>query len=252
MSGSNGPRIVLPTFIIIGAQKSATRWLRINLDAHPDIFTVEGEPSFFNSRRFCLEASKYAERFEEAADIGIRGEATPGYMMWRADRYLVPCRIRGTLPDAKLIALLRDPIERAYSGFLHHQRRGRIAPNAEFLEYVFGVEPERDPLKLIAGGWYWASLEPYVQLFGHNLLVLRHDDVCDRPEEAYRQVLLHVGADSNFEPRDVGAIRHSNRGNDVQKKAVDVATRNQLLHFFANDLEQLATELSVDVRGWRS
>ena len=75
----------LPTFLIIGAQKSATRWLRLNLGLHPAVFTASREIEFFNNRDRYEDqgASWYREQFEGWDGEAIVGEATPGYMFWR-------------------------------------------------------------------------------------------------------------------------------------------------------------------------
>lgn len=71
----------LPTFLIIGAQKSATRWLRLNLGLHPDIFTAGREIEFFNSaKQFDQGTSWYRQQFEGWDGERFVGEATPGYM----------------------------------------------------------------------------------------------------------------------------------------------------------------------------
>ena len=76
------PTPPLPTFVIIGAQKSATRWLRSNLGKHPDIFTPASEPSLL---QLPLPAGPRL-LLRPVRGMGgepIVGEATPGYMMWR-------------------------------------------------------------------------------------------------------------------------------------------------------------------------
>ena len=75
----------LPTFLIIGAQKSATRWLRLNLGLHPDVFAASAELEFFNNGvRFRDEGTDwYRGKFSGWNGEAIVGEATPGYMFWR-------------------------------------------------------------------------------------------------------------------------------------------------------------------------
>ena len=74
----------LPTFLIIGAQKSATRWLRFNLGLHLAVFTAARELEFFNNgeRYRELGPAWYRAQFVGWAGEAIRGEATPGYMFW--------------------------------------------------------------------------------------------------------------------------------------------------------------------------
>src|SRR4051812_38372679 len=104
-----------PTFVIIGAQKSATRWLRINLGQHPEIFTAESEIHFWNNghRVEKLGLDWYREQFEGWNGERIVGEATPGYMFWRHGPETVARRIKDHHPDVKVIAILRNPVDRA-------------------------------------------------------------------------------------------------------------------------------------------
>ena len=167
----------LPTFLIIGAQKSATRWLRLNLGLHPEVFTADHEIAFFSSERRRLGADWYATQFEGWQGEAIVGEATPAYMMYRQHPWRIARRVRQFNPEMRLMAVLRNPIDRAYSGFVHHMKAGRLPADTDMLEYVRSVRPRHDPLTLIAGGWYHASLKPFRRRFGSKLLVLLHDDI---------------------------------------------------------------------------
>jgi hypothetical protein len=84
-----------PTFLIIGAQKSATRWLRRYLEEHPEVFTFEGESAFFNTERVKRELEDYRQDFEGWSGEQIVGESTSVYMMWREDP--VPRRVGCTV-----------------------------------------------------------------------------------------------------------------------------------------------------------
>lgn len=246
-----------PNFLVIGAQKSATRWLRINLGQHPDIFTASRELEFFN-RRYENGFGWYRTRFEGWSGERFIGEATPGYMMWNEHPRRIAARIDGALAGVKLIALLRNPIDRTYSAFIHHMRRGRLDPQADLLEYVKSIEPERDRLSLISGSWYGASLEPFVERFGKRLLTVLYDDVGDQPVGVYRTALEHIGAESTFLPDELDVVRF---GGDVpaessyedgeRRRPLDDAERLQLFAFFEKDLARLENLVGLDLRRWR-
>ena len=138
----------LPTFLIIGAQKSATRWLRLNLGLHPSVFTASRELEFFNNRERYqdLGTSWYRDQFEGWAGEAIVGEATPGYMFWRHHPEVVAERIQETLPDVRLIATLRNPIDRAQSAMVHHIEGGTLPPDSVLIDLVRATPPERDRL----------------------------------------------------------------------------------------------------------
>ena len=172
--GDSMNRRGLPTFIVIGAEKCATRWLRTNMGEHPDIFTAESELHFWNNghRVNKLGMDHYAELFEGWTGEPIVGEATPGYMIWKHHPALVAQRMDEHLPDLRVIAILRDPVDRAQSAMLHHIRRGRLPSGSRLVEVVRERRPpQTDWFCLVSGGWYAASLEPFVDRFGERLLV---------------------------------------------------------------------------------
>ena len=145
----------IPTFLIIGAQKSATRWLRLNLGEHPDVFTASREIEFFNSKRFEQDGLDwYRAQFEGWAGERFVGEATPGYMFWRHRPEVMAERMRLSIPDVRLIAILRNPVDRAQSAVVHHVQMRSLPPETGVMSYIASVEPDRDPLGILSGGWY--------------------------------------------------------------------------------------------------
>lgn len=238
----------LPTFLIIGAQKSATRWLRSNLGKHPDIYAAPEEISFFN-QRFRRGTDWYRDQFVGWAGEPIVGEATPGYMMWKHDPARIAKRIHDTVPDARLIALLRNPIERANSAIVHHKRRGRLRKRTRLVRTVNKRDPNDDRLNLVAAGWYAASISPYVELFRDQLLVILHDDIREDPHRVYRQVLEHVGADPDFAPADLAEIAFSNQSQS-QSQDLTEEDKQELWPMFEEDVYHLQWLIKRDLSRW--
>jgi hypothetical protein len=246
------PQPPLPTFIIIGAQKSATRWLRLNLGHHPGIFTAPRELKYFNhpKRVAALGPEWYRSQFEGWAGEPITGEATPGYMMLGHGPAGVAARINEAVPEVRLIALLRNPVDRAYSAFAHHQRQERIHPRARLLDTVRSCRPEDDWMGIVTGGWYAASLEPFFDVFGDRLLVLLHDDIGPDPRRVYDCALRHVGADVGFVPPSLDRVVFSNQ--DASRAAgVSPAERCELFEYFRDDIARLEVLLGHDLSMWR-
>ena len=243
----------LPTFLVIGAQKCGTRWLRVNLGAHPEIFTVPHEVKYFNhtKRVSSLGSDWYRAQFAGWSGEPVAGEATPGYLIWRHRPGDVAARIKATLPDARLIAVLRNPIERAYSALLHHKRRGRIHPSVRLIDHVRSVPPEDDWMCVVTGGWYAASLRPYLRLFGDRVLVLLLDDLRVDAGKVYEQALRHVGASPRFVPPAlhdvVGTNRDGTEGHDLD---MTPAEQGELFDYFRADVEQLEELLDRDLSAW--
>ena len=129
--------MTMPTFLIIGAGKSGTTSLYYYLKQHPQVYMSpvkeahffdqdEGEkPDFRGPGRSSpppiTSIEDYRALFRGVTDETAVGEATPSYIYIPG----APGRIRRRIPDAKLIAGLRNPTDRAYSAFLHTVRSGR-------------------------------------------------------------------------------------------------------------------------------
>jgi uncharacterized protein (TIGR03086 family) len=249
----------LPTFLIIGAQKSGTRWLRVNLGKHPKVFTAPSETQFFHSpTRFENSGLEwYRAQFAEWAGEPIVGEATPGYMMWRHRPSLVANRIKDTVPDARLIALLRNPVDRAHSAMLHFVRQGELPADARLLDLVQETPPERDSRCLVSGGWYAASLKPYRKLFGDQLLVLLHDDMTQDPQRVYNRALMHIGASMDFVPSDLSRVVFSSRSQAVEASKASNSPhelsedeRQRLYAYFRQDVDALERMIGRDLSRW--
>jgi hypothetical protein len=245
----------LPTFLVIGAQKSATRWLRFNLGQHPEIYAAEREIRFFHSRRRYedLGPDWYREQFEGWNGEPVVGEATPGYMLWRYDPETVAARVHALLPGVRLFAVLRNPVDRAYSAMVHHVKNGRLPPGSDLLALARATPPERDQLTLVSGGWYAASLEPYRRRFGDALCVYLLDDVADDPERVYRRALEHVGAEPDVVPPTVRRVMFSNQraGDGDLAPGLSAEERRELFAYFADDVARLEDMLGRDLSGWR-
>jgi len=248
-----------PSFLIVGAQKGATRWFRLNLGRHPEIFTAEEELAFFNTERYRRGIEFYRRSFEGWNGERVVGEATPGYMIWRHEPELVAERIHRDLPGVKLFAVLRDPVDRLYSAFIHHMKRGRIGPEEDLLARVRGVPPEEDQLQLVAGGWYARSLEPYMKRFGPRLTVILNEDARADPRAVYASALGELGVDDSFVPDELEQVvfsrtpppdsRYSRPGGG--RRALSEDERLALAPYFTEDIDRLEQMLERDLSSWK-
>jgi hypothetical protein len=254
MSAVPPEKVPLPTFVIVGAQKSGTRWLRYNLGLHPDIYTAAVEPNFFIDERADGPAGLewYRSYFDGWAGEPIIGEATPAYMMWHHDPARSAERVRLVLPEARLLAILRNPIDRAQSALIHHIKKGRLPPDADLMAEARKAGDPDDRLSLVAGSWYSASLRPYAERFGEALLVLIHDDVSRAPATVYAAALRHVGASDDFVPADIDAVRFSNQPSESDGPTTPLTDdqRAELWTYFADDVKQLEQLIDRDLSFW--
>jgi hypothetical protein len=127
----------LPDFLVIGAQKSGTSWLHQNLLHHPDVFVPQKKELHYFNSDLKKSLRDYASYFAEA-EARVIGEITPAYsILTDVDIQFV----KSLMPRAKLILLMRDPIERAWSQAVMEvaDRTGRKVgdvPDSEFIEFL--------------------------------------------------------------------------------------------------------------------
>ena len=221
--------MVLPNFLVIGAQKAGTTALYHYLKQHPQVYmSPVKEPHFFSyegeepdhrgprdreilSRMVVTDRNAYGELFRGAAGEAAVGEASAGYLY---DPEAPRC-IRRYAPDARLIAVLRDPAERAYSSFLHMVRDGR-EPLDDFGLALQAEEARiRDNWSSIwhyrRAGLYHAQLKRYYEAFGkEQVRVYLYEDLKGDPGGVLRDAFGHIGVDDGFVP-DVSA-RHNVSG----------------------------------------
>jgi hypothetical protein len=216
------------------------------------VFAPGTEPQFFNNRKHFedLGTDWYRAQFAGWSGEALVGEATPGYMMLRHRPDVVAARIHETIPDARLLAILRNPVDRTRSAMLHFIKRDRIPPDADLMELVRSTPPRRDKLGLIVGGLYAASLEPYREIFGDQLAVVLHDDVRDHAREVYEHALRHIGAAPGFVPADLDEVVWSNQ-KGAPRPELTPAERSELYEYFAADIRALSELIGRDLDMWR-
>jgi hypothetical protein len=249
----------LPAFLVIGAQKGATRWFRLNLGRHPEVYTPDEELSFFNSNDYRRGLDHYRARFAGWSGEAVVGEATPGYMIWRHEPAAVAARIDRDLPQVRLFAVLRDPVDRLYSAFVHHVNRGRLDPDQDLVELVRRTPPEEDKLQLVAGGWYARSLAPYAERFGDRLQVFLNEDARADPAGVYATALGAIGVEDSFLPDELDEVvfsrslpqgsRYWQEGSG--RRPLSAEERQTLYEFFATDVDRLEAMLDRDLSAWR-
>ena len=110
----------LPDFLVLGTQKGGTTSLQQLLGHHPEVFLAAGKEVHYFSLHHDQPLSWYAAHYATAAAEQRCGDITPFYLFHPE----IPGRIRALLPQVKLIALLRDPVERALSQVFHARRLG--------------------------------------------------------------------------------------------------------------------------------
>lgn len=208
-------------FCIIGAQKSATTSLHYYLAEHPQIYLPpDKEANFFSfDSRFNSGWESYLKQFfSHASDNLLWGKNTPTYMTDQR----VPQRIANTIPNIKLIAILRDPIQRAFSHYKMCKRRGlehrsfeeaileqlteeNLNEARDFSKYEYCNEPKC----YVVWGEYGRILKQYYDYFSSdNILVLRTKDLAIEPEKIYQQICNFLYISSDKIPKNISKKYH--------------------------------------------
>ena len=208
--------MTLPNFIIIGAAKSGTTSLYQYLRQHPDIYmSPVKEPRFFAfeledldfrgpgdaelHRSSILNFEQYTALFRGAGGQKAVGEASPVYLC--SPR--TAGKIKAHVPNAKLIAILRHPVERAYSHYLHLIRDG-VEPLADF-GHALAVEPQRAQdnweyrWRYRELGLYSGQLRRYFDAFpGEQIKIYLYEEFDREPLRVLEEIYRFLGVDPTF------------------------------------------------------
>ena len=186
-----------PTMIGIGAQKCASSWVHAALGMHPQIGVSDPKEVDFFSYYFDRGYQWYESHFAHPQDRPVRFEASPSYLYDPR----TPDRVHAYDPAMKILLMLRDPIERAYSNHLHEVIKGHIGP----ISFAAGLA--NNPA-YIDQGLYATHLTRWLSVFPRTqILVLLAEEVRLNPDAAAQQVYAFAGVDASF----TSAVLHERR-----------------------------------------
>lgn len=238
----------LPDFVIIGTQRGGTTSLYRYLSEHPDVGPAFRKEVHFFDRYYDRGMDWYRAHFPLPGEATAVGEASPYYLFHPE----VPERVRAAMPTPKFLALLRNPVERAYSQYQMNVRRG-----VETLSFEAAVDQERerlsandDPASLdwrrysyLARGAYAEQLERWWRLFPREqFLILKSEEFYEDPGATFDQTLAFLGLRS-WRPAGYKAYHLAEYAD------MDPATRKRLAEHFAPLNRRLYALLGRDL-GW--
>jgi hypothetical protein len=183
----------IPNLFIVGAMKCGTTSLHKYLDQHPAIsMSSVKEPNIFTRPDWQEELSGYESLID--AEAPVRGESTTDYTKYPLFPH-VPTRIAEVSPHAKLVYLVRDPLSRCVSHWLHNAQRGY-----EKRPFDEAVRDFDDPENLYVWcGRYASQVERYLEYFGlDQLLVLDQGQLLNDRLATVRRVFRFLGVDDGF------------------------------------------------------
>jgi hypothetical protein len=248
----------LPDFLIIGAQKAGTTALYAYLRRHPAITGPSWKEVSYFDRHYERGEAWYRGNFPNRvrARGKLVGEASPSYIF----HPLGPERVKALVPEARLVALVRNPVERALSHYHHEVALGR-----EPLSFEDALDAEEERLRgeeerlaadssyfsrpwwshaYKARGRYAEQLERWLAVFPRErLLILPSEDLGGEPERTHARVLDFLGA----APHRLDAYP---RVYERQYEAMSAETRKRLADEFEAPNRRLYELLGRDL-GWR-
>ena len=309
----------LPNFFLAGAPKAGTTSLYHYLDQHPQVFMSPiKEPNFFaeevreqnfapslrrdiardarSLRRYLdgpmrerrlggivAEWEDYGRLFAGATTETALGEASVCYLWSPA----APERIAGAIPEARILVMLRDPAERAFSQYLHGLGNGSI--RWSFREHIrrnrnHGSGELCAHYPFLEFGMYAEPVRRYRERFGSRFWVGFHEDFAARPLDVYGEICRFLGLSASFEPsmgrrhlegqvpragfvatlKRLGVWRAAAnmmpRGlRPLARRAlvrrpgairIEPADRRYLVDFYGDDIRRLADILGRDLSAW--
>jgi hypothetical protein len=202
----------LPTFIIVGAPRSGTTSLAFQLSAHPDVyFSPQKEVRFFDSN-FERGVDWYRSHFAGATAEHAIGEKTPTYMFFDD----VPARMASVVPDARLVAVLRNPIDRAYSEYsLVRARGGESRSFREALLSDASPAPRPSPAAYFNRSFYLPRLEALCRHYPReSLQVILFEDLRTDPQKNFDSLCRFLGV----EPIPIPDVEDTNPANSIRSQ----------------------------------
>jgi hypothetical protein len=218
----------LPDFIGIGAQRAGSTTLAEMLDRQPNVVVSDPkETHFFDNRDGMYDEGLewYSRHFSNTPRDSVCGEFTPRYMFVNG----VAERVREVVPDVRLIAILRDPVARAWSHYWFNVRRGW---EPKSFEHALDAEEKRSAIaeweRVVYGyearGHYVEQLRHYEQVFSREqLCVVFLEELGAAPEETLQTVLGHLGLHGTAVDLG-GAVPERNAGVRPRSRRLHVAT----------------------------
>lgn len=287
-----------PSFFIVGAAKSGTTSLYHYLKSHPEVYMCPiKEPNFFSCEEIreqnlyyeidCVDnLHDYGELFIDVLGEKAIGEASVSYMFYPQ----VARKIKENVPDAKIIIMLRNPVQRGFSHYLMDKRLGYV--DLPFKDVVY--KQIKHPLidlyyqQYVELGLYCEQVERYLKIWGENRVkIVLLSDFQSKTKDTLFQVCDFLGINNSFLfdvserhnmyiqpkmkclssvyassimrktanfflPLRVQKTIKKRLFTPTQKPSMDEDTSRYLLNFYKKDIMNLQTLLKINLEAWFS
>ncbi|MGC1305927.1 MAG: sulfotransferase [Phormidesmis sp.] len=258
-----------PNFLIVGANKAGTTSIHNYCQQHPQVsMSAVKEPMFFTAARswsyeekenkgdpqidllahpkFVNSLSAYQSLFNVNKQTIARGESSTSYL---AEPEVAIPRIWQAQPDMKIIACLRNPVERAFSAYVMYssadleKRTFSQAVAEEISGKLEGIPSGMHYLKL---GLYYLPIKQYMETFGRdNVLIVFFENLKNNSDSLMKDIYQFIGVDSSFEVSTEKQLNSAeNWLNGKEKPEMDALTRRQCEAFFSKNIKKTKDLLS--------
>ncbi|MDP6674458.1 MAG: sulfotransferase [Gammaproteobacteria bacterium] len=203
-------RKTLPNTLLIGVQKGGTTALYNWISQHPDVYgdsAMKDFPFFCRDEYFSRGLDWFSERFDGWNREKIILHGYVHYLFFATDTI---SRLKSFNPKLKLIVVLRDPVERAFSAFLQAQKIGheKYERFEDAIEYELSGQlrtfKDLTNKSYIAQGYYSDNIEAVLNAFPDNQLkVFLYEDICNAPQDVCHTIYRHLDLDTKFQANTV-------------------------------------------------
>ena len=200
----------LPTFIVIGAMKSGTTSLNKYFKHHPQIcMSQKKEINFFcNDNVWKHGVDWYSGNFEKSPDTIAFGDVSPNYSKCHTSP-LAPVRMHETVPNARLIYIVRNPVKRFISHYIHNF--AKMQTSKSFSEYLNDeIENKGNALRT---SLYWEQLQRYLDYFpADNFKIIKSEELLNNRRETLSDIFDFIGVENHWddaynEESNVGSLK---------------------------------------------
>jgi hypothetical protein len=235
--------LMLPDFMCIGAQKAGTSWLWENLHFHEEVYLPENRYIHFFDRNLGRSLESYAKLFNKG-EGKVKGEVIPGYGIVSSGRVALIHRI---MPDLKIILILRNPIDRAWSHAVMHFTKFKKMKLADVTDEQLIAHFNSD-LSRIKGN-YLRILSNWKRYYPEkNFLILFNEELSHNPKATLNRVFGHIGVS---EEADFTDYPFNERINSGSKKEIPERLRMILTDLYREDILKLSSSYGSYATVWK-
>lgn len=240
-----------PDFLVIGAQKCATSWLYYCLRDHPELHLpahkreIEYIGGDLHEER---GTGWYYSLFEGAAENQVVGDVSVDYILDPRS----PALVKELLPDVRLIASLRNPLDRSISAYYWYLRKNLLPeqlPLEEGLAYALDLvsrgNAEVSPFaEVLERSRYGAQLQRYLDVFPpEQLAVVLYEDISEQPKDVLEQIFRLLGVRPDFEPTSLNVRPKQNSYVQALIRLERMMPKSRALSWTTNKANQLVSRM---------